>query len=204
MPTNLTPLLDPADVQILFADLQPSIVARSRTNPPDAIARSAGVMAGVGALLGLPLHFSVVPEGGDDPVLIPELARHGAASQLRPRGSASPFLEEATRTALSATGRKTLVLCGFATEVVVLHAVRGAIEAGYSVLVPVDACGSMSARTEDATFRQIEAAGGATTSVVGIATAMAADFSRDRDSKHSRCCKRRVSDNLPWDINAVP
>jgi nicotinamidase-related amidase len=98
------------------------------------------------------LHFSVVPEGGDDPVLIPELARHGAASQLRPRGSASPFLEEATRTALSATGRKTLVLCGFETEVVVLHAARGAIEAGYSVLVPVDACGGLNAsaaRTPD-------------------------------------------------------
>jgi nicotinamidase-related amidase len=46
-------------------------------------------------------------------------------------GGPHPFLEEATRTALSATGRKTRVLCGFATEVVVLHAARGAIEAGY-------------------------------------------------------------------------
>jgi hypothetical protein len=34
-------LLDPADVQILFADLQAPIVARSRTNPPKALARSA-------------------------------------------------------------------------------------------------------------------------------------------------------------------
>ena len=178
MPIDLAPLLDPADVQILFADLQPSIVARSRTNPPEALARSAGVMADVGALLGLPLHFSVVPEGGNDPVLIPELARYGAASQVLPRASASPFLDETTCTALSATGRKILVLCGFATEVVVLHAARGAIEAGYTVLVPVDACGGMSARTEEATFRQIEAAGGTTTSVVGIVTALAPDFSR--------------------------
>jgi len=69
---------------------------------------------------------------------------------------------------LGAAGRRTLVVSGFATEVVVLHAVRAAISAGCDVLVPVDACGGMSARTEDAAFRQIEAAGGVTTSLVGL------------------------------------
>jgi hypothetical protein len=37
----------------------------------------------------------------------------------------------------------------------------------------------MSARTEDAALRQIEAAGGVTTSVVSLVTAMAPDFARD-------------------------
>ncbi len=80
--------------------------------------------------------------------------------------------------ALQAEGRKTLVISGFATEVVVLHAVRAAIAAGYDGLVPVDACGGMSARTEDAAFRQIEAAGGVTTSVVGLVNALAPDASK--------------------------
>jgi nicotinamidase-related amidase len=31
-----------------------------------------------------------------------------------------------------------------------LHSVRGAIAAGYLAYVPVDACGGMSSRTEDA------------------------------------------------------
>ncbi len=173
----MSALLDPADVQILFADLQPPIVARSQTNPPKALAQSAGVLAEVGRLLGLPLHFSVVPEGGQAPVLIPELAHQAGDTALLPRVSASPFLDEATRTALSKTGRKTLVLCGFATEVVVLHAAKAALALGFRVLVPVDACGGMSTRTEEATFRQMEAAGGVTTSVVSIVTALAPDFS---------------------------
>jgi hypothetical protein len=42
-------MLDPATVQVLFADLQPQIVARSKTNPPDALTRSAGVLAQVGS-----------------------------------------------------------------------------------------------------------------------------------------------------------
>ena len=34
-------MLDPATVQILFADLQPPIVARSKTNPPQSLGRAA-------------------------------------------------------------------------------------------------------------------------------------------------------------------
>jgi hypothetical protein len=38
-------MLDPATVQILFADLQPPIVARSKTNPPQSLSRAASVLA---------------------------------------------------------------------------------------------------------------------------------------------------------------
>ena len=96
-----------------------------------------------------------------------------------PRMSASPFLDEATCAAIAATRRQNLVIAGFATEVVVLHAVRDALAAGYRAHVPVDACGGMSSRTEDAAFRQIEAAGGVTTSVVTLVTAMVPDVSTD-------------------------
>jgi hypothetical protein len=68
-------MLDPNTVQILFADLQPQIVARSKTNKPDAMARSAAVLTRVARLLQLPMHLSVVPEGRHRPELIPELAR---------------------------------------------------------------------------------------------------------------------------------
>ena len=54
-------MLDPNTVQVLFADLQPQIVARSKTNPPEALARSAAVLAQVARLLQLPMHLSVVP-----------------------------------------------------------------------------------------------------------------------------------------------
>jgi Isochorismatase family len=125
-----------------------------------------------------PIHFSVVPEGGKAPELIPELARYGGEAASHLRVSADPFLDVATVEALVPTGRKSLVVAGFASEVVVVHAVRSAIDAGYRVYVPVDACGGMSSRTEDAAFRQIEAVGGVTTAVVGLVAAFAPDFSR--------------------------
>ena len=50
-----------SDVQILFADLQPEIVARSKTTPPDTIAAAAAGLAEVAMILGVPMLFSVVP-----------------------------------------------------------------------------------------------------------------------------------------------
>src|SRR5260370_17407235 len=169
-------MLAPNTVQVLFADLQRQIVARSKTNTPDALARSAAVLAQVARVLQLPMHLSVVPEGGQRPELIQELAweTDGVAQYLRV--SASPFLDEATRAAIAATDRQHLIIAGFATEAVVLHSVRGAIAAGYRPLVPVDACGGMSSRTEDPAFRQIEAAGGVPTSVVSLVPRLSPGF----------------------------
>src|ERR1700756_1221762 len=68
-------------------------------------------------------------------------------------------------------------------EAVVLHAVCDAIAAGYRAYVPVDACGGMSSRTEEAAFRQIAAAGGIKTAVVTLVTALAPDASTDLGGK---------------------
>ncbi|MDF5722041.1 MAG: isochorismatase family protein [Rhizonema sp. PD37] len=172
-------MLDRNQVQVLFADLQTQIVQRSKTNPPEALSQSAAVLANIAKLFSLPMHLSVVPEGGMAPEVIEELATETIGVPQFLRMSASPFMDEKTRIALSSTGRRTLIIAGFATEVVVLHAVQEAIAAGYQVYVPVDACGGMSARTEKAAFREIEAAGGVTTSVVTLATAMAPDFTTE-------------------------
>ncbi len=172
-------MLDPNQVQVLFADLQTQIVQRSKTIAPEALSQSAAVLAKLAKLFSLPMHLSVVPEGEQAPQIIEPLATETAGVPQFLRVSASPFMDGKTRTVLSSAKRKTLIIAGFATEVVVLHAVHEAIATGYQVYVPVDACGGMSDRTEKAAFREIEAAGGVTTSVVTLATAMAPDFSTE-------------------------
>ena len=60
-------MLDPATVQILFADLQPPIVARSKTNPPQSLSCAAAFLAQCARLFGLPVNLSAmaVTERGD-------------------------------------------------------------------------------------------------------------------------------------------
>jgi hypothetical protein len=176
-------MLDPATVQILFADLQPPIVARSMTNPPESLSCAASVLARCARLLDLPVHHSVVPAGGKAPEVLPDLAKETDGAPQFARMTADPFLDPQTREAIDAVKRPVLVIAGCATEAVVLRAALSALESDYQVQVPVDACGGLSARTEDAALRQIEAAGGVTTSVVTLLTALAPDFSTDLGGK---------------------
>lgn len=162
--------------QVLICDLQKQIVARSKTTEPGALSRSAGVLLQLAKLFGMPVTLSVVPEQGKPPELITELAGSTDFAASRPRASASPFLDGATVDALAATRRETLIVAGFATEVVVLHAVVAARQRDYEVIVAVDACGGLSERTEAAALRQIEATGAVSSSVVSIATKLAPDF----------------------------
>jgi nicotinamidase-related amidase len=164
--------------QLLFCDLQPEIVARSKTIHRDVLSKSAGVLLEIAKLFSLPTTLSVVPEGDKAPELISELRGSGFA-QEKLRASASPFFDEATKNLLAQSKRKLLIIGGFATEAVVLHAALDARTQGYDVLVPVDVCGGMSERTEQAALRQITDAGAITTSVVSIATKLAPDFTTD-------------------------
>jgi hypothetical protein len=168
--------------QLLLCDLQPQIVARSKTIEPDALGKSAGVLLEIARLFSLPTTLSVVPEGDKAPELISELRGNGFA-QEKLRASASPIFDDATKNSLAQSRRKVLIIGGFATEAVVLHAVLDARAQAYEVLVPVDVCGGMSERTEQAALRQIERAGAITTSVVSIATTLAPDFTTDLGKK---------------------
>ena len=164
--------------QLLLCDLQPEIVARSKTIDPDVLSKSVGVLLEIAKLFSLPTTLSVVPEGDKAPELISELRDSGFVEEKR-RASASPFLDETTRNLLAQSRRKVLIIGGFATEAVVLHAVLDARAQGYDVLVPVDVCGGLSERTEQSALRHIIAAGAITTSVVSIATKLAPDFTTD-------------------------
>ena len=165
---------------MLICDLQKQIVARSKTTTSEAMSKSAGVLLKLAKLFALPTTLSVVLEQERPPELIPELQGEDGFAPQKLRAGASSFLDPATAQAVSDAGRKVLIVAGFAMEVVVLHTAIDARMQGYEVLVPIDACGGMSAATEAAAVRQIEAVGAVTTSVVSIATKLAPDFTTEQ------------------------
>lgn len=167
-----------SDTQLLFADLQPELISSSLTVSPDMLAKSVGALAAAAKILGLPMTFSVAPQGGRAAHVIPELAPFANAGNTFSRTPASPFLDAPTVAALAAHKRSTLVIAGFAAEVVVLHAALDGLEAGYAVHVPVDAVGSRSARTESAVFEQINRAGGVATSIMTVMTRLEPELTR--------------------------
>jgi nicotinamidase-related amidase len=164
--------------QVMICDLQEQIVTRSKTTKPDALSQSAQVLCQMAQLFKLPLTFSVVPENKNAPKLIASLQAFASERNQFLRATASPFIDPATREHLASLRRPTLIIAGFATEVVVLHAALDALREGYGVIVAVDACGGMSDRTESAALAQIRDNGGVVSSVVSIATALSPDFTK--------------------------
>ena len=161
---------------VLFLDLQAEIVTNSRTVSVERLRRAAGALAKLSALHKLPSFLSAVPPGGAffDVVTGP---LGGSAPRMRTQTSA--FADAAIVSELAASGRRTLILAGVASEIVVQRTALDALAAGYEVLVAVDACGGIDARTEDAAWRRIVAAGGATTSAVTFAAELAGDFTTE-------------------------
>lgn len=167
------------DIQLVFADLQPELIAGSTTTTPASLAAAAAVLAKAGRILSLPMTFCVVPVRGQSAQLIPELVEYSTPANTYVRTITSPFLEPRIVQKLHANNRSTLVVAGFSAEVAVLQTALDGIAEGYSIVVPVDAVGSRSSRTESTSLRQIELAGGVVTSVLSLLTRLAPDISKE-------------------------
>lgn len=165
-------MLDHTTVQVLLAELQEDILPLSVTNDPGTIRRSATALATVCGLLDVPVTLAAAPRPGG-PAIIGEL-RHLGAPHLR--GTPACWDDPTLRETMLGHHRRTLVIGGVTSEIVVLHTALDALAAGLDVQVLADVSGGLSHRTEDAAYRQIEAAGGRITSMPSLVSDMVRDF----------------------------
>jgi hypothetical protein len=165
-----------ARASVLFLDLQEEIVKNSRTTSIDMLRGHAGALAKLAALHELPAFASSVGVGG---AFLASVLAALPAMTPRPRTTTTAFSDATLTADIAASGRPVLVLAGVASEIVVQRTALDAIMAGYTVHVAVDACGGVSARTEDAAWRRIVQAGGVTTSVTTLAAELAGDFTTE-------------------------
>ena len=139
-------LIERDDSILVVVDAQPGFYASAADvgdlDLPTMVERIAW-LTGVAAALGIPV---IVTE--EDP------ARNGPTAPVvldrLPAGSPGPFvkavfgLAEAPEIlgAIVATGRRTVVIAGFETDVCVAHSALGLLDRGFRVAVVVDATGS--------------------------------------------------------------
>lgn len=168
--------VNPDDVAVLFLDLQDAIIASARTIGRHKLKRAAGALAKLCALHDLPAFLSAVPPGG--PFINGVLEPLGDPV-VRQRTFTSAFADDQLVADLAASGRKTLLLSGVASEIVVLRTALDAVQAGYRVQIAIDACGGFSERTEAAAWNRATANGVVMTSVVTFAAERVGDFTSE-------------------------
>lgn len=167
------------DTLVLFADLQAGIVDLPLTLPYPRLQKGVLALAQLAKLFGLPAIVSAVPgQDGKPAPIMPEIAQGLGPLPIHYRTTADSFENEAIKKAIEATGRKTILLSGVATEVAVQLPALSGSELGYRVFVVMDATAGISERTEDAALRRITQAGASTVSIATLAGEMAGDFSQ--------------------------
>jgi nicotinamidase-related amidase len=169
------------DALLLIADLQAGIADLPLTVPQDILKRHVAALMKLAAIFDIPKLITVVPGADGQPsALMPEVAAARGTTPLLVRTTPNSFNDQEIRAAIESSGRKTLLICGVATEVAVqLPAITAAAE-GYDVQVIVDACGGISPRTEDAALRRMTQAGVRTTSLPMLVGELAGDFSQPK------------------------
>ena len=171
-----TALIDRNDTVVLFADLQPGIADLPLTLEGKRLRAGIRGLATLAEIFGLPVVVTAVSLDGSQPKFLAELDAVPAAKAPQLRTTPKSFADPATRAAIEATGRRTLVISGVAIEVVVSLAALAAVAEGYTVYVVVDACAGLSARSEEAALRRMEQAGVRLTSIPALVGELAGRF----------------------------
>ena len=161
--------------QIAFVEMQPAIVAFSRTQPADALCRAARTTNAMAETLGIPVTASVVALQDESTHLIAELS----SLEARVRTSISLFADSAVRDRIVRSGRKVLALAGVSAEIAILHTALDARRAGFDVHLLTDCCGGLDSRSERAAFAQMQSAGVVMSSVSTFFTGLVTDVMSD-------------------------
>jgi nicotinamidase-related amidase len=174
--------LDPKNAVVLFADLQAGIIELSATNELARLRRAVSALAKLAHLFEIPAIVTTAPSEGGARVT-PEIAAALGELPHHARTTTDAFTHPPTRDAIVETGRKTLLVAGVATEIIVQHSCLSGVARGFHVQIVVDACGGMSPRTEDAALRRLVQAGVATTCIASLAGQLAGDFTQPKGGK---------------------
>jgi nicotinamidase-related amidase len=169
--------IDAADVVILFADLQAGIVELTQTNPIGRLKSAVHALAQLAKLFEMPVVVSgIMGQDGSAAKIVPEIAEALGELPTHHRMMCDSLLDGEIAAAIRATGRKTLLISGVATELAVQLPALTAADLGYKVFAVLDACGGMSERTEHAALLRMAKAGATTVSVMTLAGEIAGDF----------------------------
>ncbi|AXI03946.1 isochorismatase family protein [Aquirhabdus parva] len=162
--------LNPDNVLIVLADLQPPILAAAnKTNPEANLKRAVSVLTEGAKVLDIPIFTSAVPLQPDTaPALIDELSSQTIVVRTTP----GVFDDVASQQTIANHKRSVIAIGGVASELAVLQTALGARRLGYDVYLLTDVSGGLSDRTEQAAFRQLEAAGVTLSSVAGFLSSL--------------------------------
>lgn len=154
------PVIDPNDAVMLLIDHQSGLFQTVKDMPMTELRTNATVLAKVATLAKIPVITTAsVPQGPNGP-LIPEIHQYAPhAKYVARRGEINAWDNPDFVAAVTATGRKTLIIAGTITSVCMAFPSICAVHDGYKVFAVVDASGTYSKMAQEITLARVVQAG---------------------------------------------
>ncbi len=171
-------LMEPKDCALLLVDQQAGLAFGVGSIDRQVLLNNVIALARTATVFSLPIVASTSATKVYSGPLMPAIA--AVLPQVTPidRRSMNVWEDDKAREAVSATGRRRLIVSGLLTEACVSFAVLSAISAGYEVYVVGDACGGLTPESHSLALRRMESAGAHLTSWIQILLELQRDWTR--------------------------
>jgi nicotinamidase-related amidase len=167
---------DPGACALLLVDLQIGAIGSIRTIEPERLRDNAVALATLANLHRMPAVLTAGRKPGVGGAFLPELRALLPDGRFVERSRAAAFDEPRVRDEIAALERKTLIVAGVATDIGVLFAALGGINAGYEVWVVIDACGAVESIAQEAAKSRMAREGVVMTGWASLAVGLMGDF----------------------------
>jgi len=162
----------PANAAIVLIDHQPGVLGMIKSLPPELVTANAATLGRLGEQMSIPLVITSTRENleflGTTLPALQKAAPNAYERRVRRPGTLNAFHDDKFVRAVKATERKNLIMAGILTDVCMWHAAVGAVEAGYSVRVVADACGTSTVLGDQVTYDRMRDLGVVITTTNGV------------------------------------
>ncbi|MCY0855421.1 hydrolase [Cupriavidus sp. D39] len=172
------PLLEPADCALILVDEQAGLAFAAGSQDPQILRSNGLAVAKTAVAFDLPVVVSTSASKVYSGPLMP--AFREVLPNVTPieRRNMNLWEDDAVRDAITATGKRTLIIAGMLTEACVSFPVLSALSEGYQVHVVADACGGLTPTSHDLALRRMASAGAVMTSWLQLLLEFQRDWTR--------------------------
>ena len=169
--------IDPADTALVLLDHQSGILPTVTDLTPAELRNNVVALAKAARAFDLPAVLtSSAPDGPNGPLLPELVATLPEAPNVARPGQINAWDDREFRTAIQATGRRTLIMAGTVSSVCLMFPAIDAVANGYRVYGVVDASGTWSKMASDAAIARLTQAGVIVTDTLSVLAELQRDW----------------------------
>ena len=172
-------LLTPENCAVVLIDYQPEQVATVRSSPVEEVMLNAKAVCKLARAYDVPVVLSTVGvDLGVNTGTIAELLAELPEVPEIDRTGVNSWEDEEFRSAVKATGRKKIVMCGLWTEVCCAFPTLDMLREGYEVYPVTDAIGGISKTAHDSAIMRMVQAGAQPVTAISFGSELMRNWAR--------------------------